>query len=80
MLQNAGVIIPRLTRNAEIENMKRDLASMSEKLVDEIDKRAELQAAKDSLQEELEELTKSLFEEANSMVHFHYLTLIIDIL
>ena len=52
----------------EIETVKRDLDIIGEKLVDELEKRGELQHAKDALQEELEELTRSLFEEANSMV------------
>ncbi|KAI8811717.1 hypothetical protein BJ742DRAFT_662248, partial [Cladochytrium replicatum] len=55
-------------RRRELENTQRDLQSMGEKLVDEIERRAELQASKEAVQDELEELTKSLFEEANNLV------------
>jgi hypothetical protein len=55
-------------KEKEIETVKRDLDTIGEKLVDELERRGELQHAKDALQEELEELTRSLFEEANSMV------------
>ncbi|KAJ3322332.1 RAB3A interacting protein [Blyttiomyces sp. JEL0837] len=48
--------------------LQRDLQSMGEKIIEEIEKRAELQVSRDALQDELEELTKSLFEEANVMV------------
>lgn len=41
---------------------------MGDKLVDEIEKRAELQHSNETIQEELSELTQSLFEQANSMV------------
>lgn len=41
---------------------------MGEKLVDEIEKRAELQHSHETVKEELETLTKTLFEEANQMV------------
>ncbi|KAH6587971.1 hypothetical protein BASA50_010990 [Batrachochytrium salamandrivorans] len=52
----------------ELTQIKRDLETLGEKLIDEIEKRAELQHSKETVQDELEELTKSLFEEANSMV------------
>ncbi len=55
-------------KEGEIESVKRDLDVIGEKLVDELERRGELQHAKDALQGELEELTRSLFEEANSMV------------
>ncbi|KAI8815179.1 hypothetical protein BJ742DRAFT_848077 [Cladochytrium replicatum] len=55
-------------RRRELENTQRDLQSMGEKLVDEIERRAELQASKEAVQDELEDLTKSLFEEANNLV------------
>ncbi|KAJ3323534.1 RAB3A interacting protein [Blyttiomyces sp. JEL0837] len=55
-------------KTEEIARLQRDLQTLGEKVVDEIEKRAELQASKDGLQDELEELTKSLFEEANVMV------------
>ncbi|KAJ1535772.1 hypothetical protein HK405_015527, partial [Cladochytrium tenue] len=52
----------------DVQRLRKDLSVMSEKVVDEIEKRAELQASKDVLQDELEELTKSLFEQANVLV------------
>ena len=55
-------------KQVELGEVKRDLETLGEKLIDEIEKRAELQHSKDTVQDELEELTKSLFEEANSMV------------
>ena len=55
-------------KEAEIQVMRTDLDTIGEKLVDELERRAELQHSKDAVQEELEELTRSLFEEANSMV------------
>jgi hypothetical protein len=55
-------------KEAEISIMRKDLDTIGEKLVDELERRAELQHSKDAVQEELEELTRSLFEEANSMV------------
>ncbi|KAI9197082.1 uncharacterized protein BJ171DRAFT_241885 [Polychytrium aggregatum] len=65
-------------KDEELESTKNDLARMSEKLVEEIEKRAELQHSKDAVQDELEELTKTLFEEANDLVatearkrHYH---------
>jgi hypothetical protein len=56
------------SRADELLRLQRDLQAMGEKVVDEIEKRAELQVSKDALQEELDELTKSLFEEANVLV------------
>lgn len=41
---------------------------MNDKLVEEVEKRAEIQHAKEALNEELEDLTKKLFEEANILV------------
>eukprot|EP00842_Homolaphlyctis_polyrhiza_P005546 jgi/Hompol1/5993/HPOL_000158-RA len=52
----------------ELTQVKRDLEMLGDKLIDEIEKRAEIQHSRDAVQDELEELTKSLFEEANSMV------------
>ncbi|KAJ3189746.1 rab guanine nucleotide exchange factor S2 [Gaertneriomyces sp. JEL0708] len=56
------------SKDKELASVKVDLDRMGQKLIDEVEVRAELQHSKDALQEELEELTKSLFEEANSMV------------
>lgn len=55
-------------KSDETQRLYRDLQLMSEKVIDEIDKRKEIQASKDALREELEELTKSLFEQANVLV------------
>ncbi|KAJ1552368.1 hypothetical protein HK405_011584, partial [Cladochytrium tenue] len=52
----------------EQARLQMDLQRMGEKIIEEIEKRAELQVSRDTLQDELEELTKSLFEEANVMV------------
>ncbi|KAJ3080478.1 hypothetical protein HK102_003019 [Quaeritorhiza haematococci] len=52
----------------ELIATQRDLQTMGEKLVDEIEKRAEMQHSKEVVQDELDELTKSLFEEANNLV------------
>ncbi|KNC96443.1 uncharacterized protein SPPG_08036 [Spizellomyces punctatus DAOM BR117] len=56
------------TKDQELASVKKDLDRMGQKLIDEVEVRAELQHSKDAVQEELEELTKSLFEEANTMV------------
>ncbi|KXS20149.1 hypothetical protein M427DRAFT_403224 [Gonapodya prolifera JEL478] len=55
-------------RAEELKATQRDLQIMGEKLIDEIEKRAELQHSKESVQEELEQLTTQLFEEANGLV------------
>ncbi|KAJ3040950.1 hypothetical protein HDV00_010161 [Rhizophlyctis rosea] len=55
-------------KNQECDALRRDMDIMNQKLIDEIELRGELQAGKDALQDELEELTKTLFEEANTMV------------
>ncbi|KAG0043291.1 RAB3A interacting protein [Gryganskiella cystojenkinii] len=47
---------------------QRDLAVLNDKYVDEIEKVAELQLAKEMVEGELEELSRTLFEEANGMV------------
>ncbi|KAI8927265.1 hypothetical protein BC831DRAFT_452873 [Entophlyctis helioformis] len=52
----------------ELEQMKRDFEMISDKLIDEIEKRAEIQHSKETIQDDLEELTASLFTEANTMV------------
>ncbi|KAJ3097970.1 RAB3A interacting protein [Phlyctochytrium planicorne] len=51
-----------------VEEINLELNMMREKVIEEIEKRAELQESKDALQDELEELTKGLFEEANQIV------------
>ncbi|KAJ3017307.1 hypothetical protein HKX48_003621 [Thoreauomyces humboldtii] len=55
-------------KDLELVSVKADLDRLGQKLVDEVEVRAELQHSKDAVQEELEELSRSLFEEANSMV------------
>ncbi|KAI8818571.1 uncharacterized protein EV422DRAFT_478676, partial [Fimicolochytrium jonesii] len=59
-------------KEAELSSVRADLDRLGQRLVDEVEVRAELQyskdAMKDAMQEELEELTRSLFEEANSLV------------
>ncbi|KAG0216278.1 RAB3A interacting protein [Mortierella sp. GBA30] len=49
-------------------SVQRDLAVLNDKYVDEIEKVAELQHAKEMVESELEELSRTLFEEANGMV------------
>ncbi|KAL1924518.1 uncharacterized protein VTP21DRAFT_4172 [Calcarisporiella thermophila] len=55
-------------RADELEALKRDLKILNEKYVDEIEKVAEIQHSKDMVENELEELSQRLFEEANGMV------------
>lgn len=61
--------------HAEIEELKlqlahahADLQVLGEKLVDEVEKRAELHHSKETFQDELEDLSRTLFEEANVLV------------
>lgn len=56
------------SKGEEQSKLQLDLQKMGEKIIEEIEKRAEIQVSRDTLQDELEELTKSLFEEANVMV------------
>ncbi|KAI1313810.1 RAB3A interacting protein [Mortierella claussenii] len=49
-------------------SVQRDLATLNDKYVDEIEKVAEMQHAKEMVESELEELSRTLFEEANGMV------------
>ena len=55
-------------KSQELFDTQRDMEILGEKLTDAIEQRAELQHSKEVVQDELEELTRSLFEEANSMV------------
>ena len=48
-------------RDNELEKMRTDMEILGQKLIDEIEKRADLAAAQDSVQGELEELTQTLF-------------------
>jgi hypothetical protein len=52
----------------EINKMRDDMEILGQKLIDETEKRAEIQHANENVTTELEELTQSLFEEANNMV------------
>ncbi|KAF9999515.1 Guanine nucleotide exchange factor (GEF) which may activate RAB8A and RAB8B [Entomortierella chlamydospora] len=49
-------------------NVQRDITILNNKYVDEIEKVAEMQHAKEMVENELEELSRTLFEEANGMV------------
>ncbi|KAF9915703.1 RAB3A interacting protein [Lobosporangium transversale] len=55
-------------KTSEHSNVQRDLAILNDKYVDEIEKVAEMQHAKEMVENELEELSRTLFEEANGMV------------
>lgn len=52
----------------ELAKVKLDMEIMGQKLIDEIEKRAEIQHASENVNSELEELTQTLFEEANNLV------------
>lgn len=65
-LEDSGAVLD--AKNFELDRTKHDLEILGEKLTDAIEQRAELQHAKEALSSELEDLTQSLFEEANTMV------------
>ncbi|KAG0364507.1 RAB3A interacting protein [Mortierella sp. AD032] len=52
----------------DYDSVQKDLSILNDKYVDEIEKVAELQHAKETVEGELEELSRTLFEEANGMV------------
>lgn len=52
----------------ELASVQRDLAILNDKYIDEIEKVSESQHAKEAVENELEELSRRLFEEANGMV------------
>ncbi|CAG8795836.1 2813_t:CDS:1, partial [Gigaspora margarita] len=56
------------SKTDELNSLRDDMTSLNEKYVDEIDKVAELQHSKDMVENELEELTQKLFENANELV------------
>ncbi|KAF9583151.1 rab guanine nucleotide exchange factor S2 [Lunasporangiospora selenospora] len=56
------------SKTDEHQSTQRDFAVLNDKFVDEIEKVAELQHAKEMVESELEELSRTLFEEANGMV------------
>lgn len=51
-----------------LQQSRENCTNLNEKLIAEMEKRASLQHEKDSLSNEIEELTRQLFEEANGMV------------
>ncbi|KAH7047947.1 hypothetical protein BKA57DRAFT_463762 [Linnemannia elongata] len=55
-------------KSDDYESVQKDLSILNDKYVDEIEKVAELQHAKETVEGELEELSRTLFEEANGMV------------
>ncbi|KAJ1561766.1 rab guanine nucleotide exchange factor S2 [Nowakowskiella sp. JEL0078] len=63
--EKEGILSAKIS---EMEKTKTDLHNMGEKLLDAVEARAELQASKEAVQDELEDLTKLLFEEANNLV------------
>ena len=58
-------------KNDELITSKNDMEILGQKLLDEMEARQAVQTSKDQLSEELENLTQSLFEEANNMVAHH---------
>ncbi|KAF9918170.1 hypothetical protein BGZ65_012570, partial [Modicella reniformis] len=56
------------SKTDELSSVQRDLAILNDKYVDEIEKVSEMQHAKEAVENELEELSRRLFEEANGMV------------
>ncbi|KAI8058941.1 uncharacterized protein B0P05DRAFT_559133 [Gilbertella persicaria] len=55
-------------KNAQLERLKLDLETLNQKYVAEIERVGNIQHEKDMVEHELEELSRKLFEEANSMV------------
>ena len=58
-------------KNDELLLAKNDMEILGQKLLDEMELRQEIQNNKDHISQELENLTQSLFEEANNMVAHH---------
>ena len=56
------------SKTDELAKVKLDMEILGQKLIDEIEKRAEIQHASENVNTEIEELTQSLFEEANTLV------------
>ncbi|KAJ1926817.1 hypothetical protein IWQ60_003482 [Tieghemiomyces parasiticus] len=52
----------------EVATLRRDLRVLNDKFVDEVEKVAEIQHSKLLVEEELEDLSRKLFEQANTMV------------
>jgi GDP/GTP exchange factor Sec2p len=55
-------------KSDELLKTKLDMEILGQKLIDEIEKRAEIQHGSENVNAEIEELTQSLFEEANTLV------------
>ncbi|ORX60546.1 hypothetical protein DM01DRAFT_1332691 [Hesseltinella vesiculosa] len=55
-------------KTAAFEALQSDMELLNEKYVDEIERVAEIQHSKDMVENELEDLSRRLFEEANGMV------------
>ncbi|KAF9109816.1 RAB3A interacting protein [Mortierella sp. AM989] len=56
------------TKTDNLLSVQKDLTVLNDKYVNEIEKVAEMQHAKEMVENELEELSRTLFEEANGMV------------
>ncbi|CAO3623765.1 unnamed protein product [Cunninghamella blakesleeana] len=56
------------TKTSAFNALKNDMELLNEKYVDEIERVAEIQHSKDMVENELEDLSRRLFEEANGMV------------
>jgi hypothetical protein len=52
----------------ELSHLKHDLEVLGEKLTDALEQRAELIHSKEAVNDEIEDLTRNLFEEANNLV------------
>ncbi|KAJ9060883.1 hypothetical protein DSO57_1026200 [Entomophthora muscae] len=61
----ATVTAPLIAKN---EALQLDMERLAEKLMDEAERRSELEHAKQALEAEIEDLSQKLFEEANKMV------------
>ena len=56
------------TRDSKISELNHALSKMNDKIVDQVNKTAEIEYAKETLEHEVEDLSRTLFEEANGMV------------
>ncbi|KAI7872998.1 hypothetical protein BDF14DRAFT_1702124, partial [Spinellus fusiger] len=56
------------TKSEEISALKSDIKNLNEKYIGQLDRVVEFQLAKEAVENELEELSRKLFEEANGMV------------
>lgn len=54
--------------SSQVQSLQKDLAVLNDKYVDEIERVSEIQHAKEMVENELEDLSRRLFEEANGMV------------